>query len=343
MNNNIYIGMDLHKSTSSFCIMDKEGEILKETKIPTTREEVTKFIKALGKKNDISIALEPVSQWYVFADLLEDLGAEVHLAHPRKLKAIATSSSKTDKLDARVIADHLRTNHLPEAWHSPKEVRGWKEIVRSRSALVGIRTELKNRIHGVLFKNALTSPARNLFTKEGVTWLKNLEVEDHFRLSLDKYLLVTECLDKEIKDMEKNIRAKVQETPEMRFLKDIPGIGDILAAAIMAEIGDIKRFKSPKQLQAYAGIVPWVRNSGDKIRHGRITKIGSPWLRFAVIEATVCMARTRAGSDLKDYFLRIKKNKGSQTATVVTARKLLAIIWSVLRNERKFEARYPAI
>ena len=153
--NNIYIGMDLHKSTSSFCVMDKEGLILREQRIPTTVSEVTKFINSLGKKQSISVALEPVSQWYLYADLLEELGTDVHLANPRRLKAIATSSSKTDKIDAKVIADHLRTNHLPEAYHAPKEVRGWKELVRSRSALVKLRTETKNRIHAVLFKNGL--------------------------------------------------------------------------------------------------------------------------------------------------------------------------------------------
>jgi len=339
----IYIGMDLHKSTSSFCVMNKEGVILREQRIPTSVSEVTKFINSLGKKQAISSALEPVSQWYVYADLLEELGTEVHLAHPRKLKAIATSSSKTDKLDARVITDHLRTNHLPEAYYSPKAVRGWKELVRSRSALVKLRTETKNRVHAVLFKNGIESPVTNLFTNRGILWLRSLELEDHFKLSVEKYLSVIEHLNREIKEMEKVIKKKVSQTREMELLKSIPGIGDILSATIMAEIGEIDRFKSPKQLQAYAGIVPWVHNSGGKERNGRITKVGSTWLRYAVIESVIGMARTRKSSDLKDHFLKVKANKNYQTAAVATARKLLAIIWSVLRNDRPFQARYPAI
>lgn len=335
--------MDLHKSTTTFCAMNKEGEVLREQKIPTTQPEVTKFINSFGKNQKISIALEPVSQWYVYLDLLESLGADTHLAHPRKLKAISTSSSKTDKLDARVIADHLRTNHLPEAYCSPKHVRGWKELVRSRTALVRLRTQTKNRIHAVLFKNALVSPVRVLFTKTGIKWLESLEIESHFKLSLQKYLSVIKHLDVEIKEMEAVIKKEVTETKEMQLLKSIAGIGDILSATIIAEIGDIKRFKRPKQLQAYAGIVPRVHNSGDSKWNGKITKIGSAWLRYAVIEATVAMARTKKGSDLKDYYLRIKKNKNPKTATVATARKLLAIIWSVLKNEREFVARYPAI
>jgi len=338
-----YIGMDLHKSKSTFCVMDKEGVIQKEQEMYTTPEDVTKFVRSLGKKRKLSVALEPVSQWYLYADLLQDLGLDVHLAHPRKLKAISTATSKTDKIDAKVLADHLRTNHLPEAYFSSKEVRGWKETVRSRSALVHLRTQTKNRIHSVLFKNGLQSPRGGLFTKQGLMWLHSLELERHFMFSIEKYLSVMYHLNCEIKKMETVVKQTVKETKEMELLKSIPGIGDILSAGIIAEIGDVKRFKSPKQLQAYSGLVPWVRNSGGKQWSGHLTKQGSRWLRYCVIEATVALARTKASSDLKDYYLRVKGRKDQKTAVVATARKLLAIIWSVLHNEQKFEARFPAI
>ena len=339
----IFVGMDLHKKRSAFCVMNKEGEIQKEQEMYTTREDVTKFIKSLGKKHPISIVLEPVSQWYVYVDLLDALGVDVHLAHPRKLKAIATSTSKTDKLDARVLVDHLRTNHLPEAYCSSKKVRGWKEIVRSRSALVRSRTQLKNRIHAVLFKNGLVSPVGTLFTKRGTDWLNSLELEFHFMLSIKSYLYTIDHLNIQIKEIEKEIKKMTKGTKEMKLVKTIPGIGDILAVTIMAEIGEIERFNSYKQLQAYSGLVPWVRNSGGKEWSGHLTKQGSAWLRYAVVEAAVIVARTTKSSDVKDYYLRIKNRKDSKTAAVATARKILAIIWSVLKNEREFKAHYPAI
>ncbi len=335
--------MDLHKSTSTFCVMDKEGNIKREQQVATSHSDIKRFFNSLGKNQKSSLAMEPVSQWYTYADFIESLGVEVHLAHPRKLKAIATATSKTDKLDARVLADHLRTNHLPEAYFSPKEVRGWKETVRSRSALVNMRTQTKNRIHAVLFKNGLKSPFVSLYTKRGIEWLKMQKMEPHFKLSIEKYLSVIEHLDDEIKDMENVIKQTVKETKEMSLLKTIPGIGDILSATIMAEIGEIERFKTYKQLQAYAGLVPWVRNSGGKQWSGHLTKQGSAWLRFASVEAVVKIKCTRKSSDLKDYYLRIQKNKNNKTAVVATARKLLAIVWSVLQNEREFKARYSAI
>ena len=341
--NTIYIGMDLHKSTSSFCVMNKEGEILQEQRTPTTPESITRFIKSLGKKNKISIAFEPVSQSWRYFDLFEDLGLDTHPVNPRRLKAIATATSKTDKLDAQVLADHLRTNHLPESYIPPKKVRGWKEIIRNRSSLVGLRTQAKNRIHSTLFKNGLVSPYQTLWSKRGIEWLQAQDLDTHFKLTIEKQLSVIAFLDKEIKDIEKVIKETVKETKEMQLLKTIPGVGDIFSITIMSEIGDINRFKSYKKLQSYAGLVPWVRNSGGKTWSGHITKVGSSWLRYAVIELAVSIARTRKGSDLKDYYLKVKHNKNGKTAVVATARKSLAIIWSVLHNEREFEARYPAI
>ena len=341
--NKIYIGMDLHKSTSSFCVMNKEGEILKEQRIATTPESITRFIKSLGKKNKISITFEPVSQSWRYIDIFEEMNLDIHPANPRKLKAIATATSKTDKLDARVLADHLRTNHLPESYIPPKEVRGWKELVRNRSSLVRLRTQAKNRIHSALFKNGLASPFQTLWTARAKKWLRTLELESHFMLTIEKQLSVIEHLDKEIKDVEKTIKEIVKETKQMQLLKTIPGVGDIFAITIMSEIGDIRRFKNYKKLQSYAGLAPWVRNTGGKTWTGHITKRGSAWLRYAVIELAVSIARTRKSSDLKDYYLKVKRNKGGKTATVATARKSLAIIWAVLHNERKFEARYPAI
>ena len=148
----IYIGMDLHKRTSNFCAMTKDGEILRETKIPTIKEEVEKFINSFGKQEDLKIVLEPVSQSGFYADLLENLGVEVHLAHPKRVKAIAFAKVKTDSIDAKVLADLLRSNMLPESYHSPKEFRLLKEKARSRMSLVEIRTQLKTKCTEFFFE-----------------------------------------------------------------------------------------------------------------------------------------------------------------------------------------------
>jgi transposase len=124
----LFIGMDLHKNTSTFCVKDKFGKLVASEKILTDKNDVSRFICSLkGQSSNLSLVLEPVSQWYYYADLIEKLGIDVHLAHPMKVKAIASARVKTDKIDASVLCDLLRTNLLPEAYLSPIEVRGWKE------------------------------------------------------------------------------------------------------------------------------------------------------------------------------------------------------------------------
>lgn len=338
----IYIGMDLHKKTTNFCAMTKEGNILKETKIPTVSFEVEKFIKSFGKKEDLKVVLEPVSQSAFYADLLESLGAEVHLAHPKRVKAIAFAKVKTDEIDAKVLADLLRSNLLPESYHAPIEVRLLKEKSRSRMSLVKMRTELKNKIHGILFRNAIVYPKTTLFTKQGRTWLDHLDLSLEFRNHLNSNLKIIDSVNREIEAMEKDIKNTVVQNNSLTLLKTIPGVGDITALTILSEVGDINRFSDPKKLHSYAGLVPKVHSSGESSRYGSITKEGSRFLRYIMIETAhhqLLLKRKLVG--LKWYYQRLANRKNNQTAAVATARKLLTIVWKVLKEERPYQERLP--
>ena len=338
----IYIGMDLHKRTSNFCAMTKDGEILRETKIPTIKEEVEKFINSFSKKEHLKIVLEPVSQSGFYADLLENLGVEVHLAHPKRVKAIAFAKVKTDKIDAKVLADLLRSNLLPESYHSPKEFRLLKEKARSRMSLVEIRTQLKNKVHGILFRNAIVYPKTTLFTKQGRAWLKDLDLSLEYKNHLNSNLTIIDSIDKEIKNIEKDFKKTVIENKSLTLLKTIPGIGEVTAMTILSEIGDINRFPDPRHLHSYAGLVPRVYASGESSKYGRITKEGSKFLRYVMVETAhhqLLLKRSLVG--LKWYYKRIASRKNNQTAAVATARKLLTIVWKVLKEERPYQERLP--
>jgi transposase len=337
-----YIGMDLHKKTSNFCVMTKDGEILRETKIPTIKEEVEKFINSFGKKEHIKIVLEPVSQSGFYADLLESLGVEVHIAHPKRVKAIAFAKVKTDKIDAKVLADLLRSNLLPESYHSPKEFRLLKEKARSRMSLVEIRTQLKNKVHGILFRNAIVYPKTTLFTKQGRVWLEGLDLREEYRSHLNSNLAIIDSINKEIKLIESDFKKTVIENKSLSLLRTIPGIADITAMTILSEIGDINRFPDPKHLHSYAGLVPRVSASGESSRYGRITKEGSKYLRYVMVEIAhhqLLLKRSLVG--LKWYYQRIASRKNNQTAAVATARKLLTVVWKVLKEERPYQERLP--
>lgn len=222
--NKLFIGMDLHKNSSAFCVKDKEGNIFDERKIATNPYEVQKYINGF-KESELSLVVEPVSQWYFYADLLEKLNVDVHLANPLKVKSIASARIKTDKIDAAVLCDLLRTNLLPEAYFSKPEIRFWKEMVRFRASLINLRTQTKNKIHAVVFKNGLAFNATRLFGKAGRNWLKSLRLPEQFQMSLEKYLNLVEYLDKLIGEADKKIeekeevRARPQRLPQENFLR----------------------------------------------------------------------------------------------------------------------------
>ena len=188
INNKLFVGMDLHKNSSTFCVKDYEGNTVRREKTLTDKNQIRDFMQSLGQP--ASIVLEPVSQWYTYADMLEELGHDVHLAHPLKVKAIASARIKTDKIDANVLADLLRANLLPEAYFAKKEVRSWKELVRFRASLLNIRTQVKNKVNAILHKHALRHNFSNLFGKAGRLWLQTLTLEEPFRHNLTHIMVL---------------------------------------------------------------------------------------------------------------------------------------------------------
>jgi transposase len=338
----LFIGMDLHKNTSTLCVKDKEGEEILSRKILTDKNSVREFINEVKEQSDnLSLVLEPVSQWYCYADLIENLGVDVHLAHPMRVKAIAAARVKTDKIDAGVLCDLLRGNLLPEAYFSPVDVRSWKEQCRFRASLLNLRTQVKNKIHAILFKHALRHNFSNLFGKGGRAWLASLKLKEPFQANLDKYLLLVDQFTDLVSQAEQIIQATVVNNPQANLLISIPGISYCSALTIMGEIGDINRFCSAKKLQGYAGLVPSTYASGDKQVHGRITKQGSKWLRWIMIEAAYHQERCKKIPGFGSYYLSIKKRRGTKTAAVATARKLLAVVWRLLKDNRPYEVDAP--
>ncbi|MFA6295582.1 MAG: IS110 family transposase [Candidatus Paceibacterota bacterium] len=329
--------MDLHKKTSTFVVKEKFGRVLEKKKLNTDREEITDF---LSPYQGAELVVEPVSQWYVYADLIQKLGINVHLAHPMKVKAIAFAKVKTDSIDAGVLCDLLRADLLPEAYFSPKEVRTWKETARFRVSLVQMQTQTKNKIHSILFKNAIISPHQSLFGTNGREWLKKLSLPEPFAFHLTEYLKLLDDIALRIEEAEKEVIMKVSNHPQAKLLCTIPGIGYISALTIIAEIGDIHRFVCAKKLMGYAGLVPSTYSSGDKVRHGKITRLGSMWLRTILIECAHRQPRYKQSGSVKDFYDHILLTKEVKTAAVATARKLCAVIWRMLMDNRPFE-KYP--
>lgn len=333
-----YIGMDLHKNSSTFAVKDKDGNIVDNSKITTEPSAIKGYLR---KYPNAKITFEPVSQWYFYGDLIQDLGLDLKVAHPKKVKAIASARVKTDKIDANVLADLLRTNLLPEAYFASPEVRFWKEMVRFRASLIHLRTQVKNKIHSILFKNALRHPFSNLYGKAGRKWLESLDLNEHYSFNLDRYLELLDSLDRLIGEADKKIEATVQDNEQARLLTSIPGISYCSALTIVGEIGDINRFPSAKKLQGYAGLAPSTYASGDRVAHGKITKEGNRWLRWTMVEVAQRQLLCKKNPGFGWYYRRVKQRKGSGAAAVATARKLLAVVWRILKDKRPFETAPP--
>lgn len=335
----LFIGMDLHKNTSNFCVKDRDGSVITEAKVITDRSQLTQFVRRFDAP--LSLVMEPVSQWYTFADMFQKLGVDVRLAHPMRVKAIASARIKTDKIDAGVLCDLLRANLLPEAYFAPQEARSWKELVRFRASLLNLRTQVKNKVHAILFKHALKHNFSNLFGVAGTNWLSNLRLDEPFHTALTEYLSLIKNLNERVDRAGEMVERMVGEHPQAKLLTSIPGVSYVSALTIMGEIGDIHRFPEAKKLMGYAGLAPSTYASADKVRHGRLTKTGSKWLRYIMIEVAQHQQLCKKNPGFGFYYLRMKKRKGTGPAAAATARKMLAVVWRLLTDNREWQATPP--
>jgi transposase len=327
-----YIGVDLHKKTCYVTVMNLDGKIKKQTEISTDDKIVSKFFK---RYSDVPVAVESTMNWIPFYENLESLGCKVSLSNPLQTKAIASARIKNDKVDSRILADLLRTNLLPTAYIQPRKIRDLKELVRERAHFVQMRTQIKNKIHSLLFKTNNRHDFTNLYGKAGMKWLSGLELRDVYRQELDRYM---ETL-KHLNEQADKISAIIENTAKLDFdcqlLMTIPGIGYYSALMIKSEIGDIYRFRSAAKLCSYAGLIPSTYASADKVRTGRITKRGSKWLRRTLIDAVTSGSRNH--NRIGAFYKKLKKSKGTGKAKVAAGRKLCSVIHAMLTDQVPFK------
>ena len=328
----LYTGVDYHRSFSYLTTMNEKGEVVTQKKLPSNGK-IVDFLKSFGES--MQIAIEATPSWYWLYDYLEDVGFEVKLSHPLKTKAIAYAKVKTDKVDSATLAHLLRSNLLPLSYVPEKPIRLNRELLRYRASLVKIQTGVKNKIHTILAKNNVNHGYSDLFGKEGMVFLHSLTIPENYKIALEGYLAVLDTVRREIRAASKKVQELAEENHDALLLMGIPGMGYYSALLTASEIGDVKRFRSAKQLCAYAGLVPSTHASGNTCFHGHITKQGSRWLRWILIEAAIHAVK-RPGM-LRRFYFKIEKRKGGQIAKVAAARKLLEWIYHILRDGRTYQ------
>jgi transposase len=322
------VGIDLHRNRSHIAVIDCKGELSLSRRIVNDRETFLELLD--GLEGESQIAVEATYGWEWLAELLEDAGYEIHLAHPLRTRAIAAARVKTDAVDARTLAHLLRADLLPEAYVAPRELRDLRELLRHRIALTRIRSALKNRVHAILAKHGITRQHSDLFGKGGRRFLDELQLREAPRRRLDSLLALIDDFDREIQATTAEIDQRAKADDRVDVLTQIRGVGPYTAMLIIAEVGEIERFPDARHLCAWAGLTPTVRSSDGKARLGHISRQGSPALRWALVEAA--QKCTAGGGPLRESFERIAKRRGRKIAKVAVARQILTLSYYGLRD-----------
>jgi transposase len=274
------------------------------------------------------VVVEATYGWYWAADVLADAGAVVHLAHPLGVKGFAYRRVKNDERDAADLADLLRMGRLPEAWIAPPEVRGLRETIRHRSKLVALRSGLKAQVHAVLAKQGVRVTMSDLFDTGGQKLLDGVELDAPFHARVGSLRRLIDAFTFEIDILTKRSSAELKTHPGFQAIQAIRGVGPVLAAIFVAEIGDVRRFARPQQLCSWAGMTPKHHESDAKVHRGRITKQGNPLVRWAAVEAV----QTLREGPIGHARVRIGERRGTGIGKVAAARKLLTLVFYGLRD-----------
>jgi len=341
----IFIGLDVHVRNSYLHVSDRQGRRLAHGRVGNTLGAFAEFLGPFETQQPIVASLESTTNSRAVHRLLERYGQEAgidltaQVLDARRLRVIAQSVCKNDRVDAAVLNELTRSNlKLPTCYVPDDEVFALREHLRSRSDLVRMRTMVKNRIHSVLHRRGVLVPAKlDLFTKAGRAWLQAVELDQAGRSILGRYLETFEAIGAVIKQSDhdlKKLTGQDRWCKPCALLQTMPGVGLITALTVLAELGDLERFRSRSAVANYAGLVPVVRDSNDKRYRGSITKQGSTHLRHVLMEAAwVAVGRS---AKYAQVYERVAGRKHKMIAIVAVARKMLEDAFIMLKQGRVF-------
>jgi len=315
-----YIGIDLHKAFFQACAVTPSGERRWERRFPRTTDGIAQFV-ARGVGPQQAIAVEASGPTWAFVDALAPTGAAVCVVDPRKTKLKAGFAAKTDRLDARRLADALRRESVVSIYIPPPALRELREVCRGRHQVVRLRTRLAQMIRSLLLRcDAGEPPGTRLYAPRALAWLTQVQLAPEADRQLRRLERLYRAIHTDAQAADAEVKDRAAADPIAGALAGMTGLGPVLALTIRAEVGDIRRFANGPALASYAGLVPRVDRSADRAYHGRITKDGSPWLRWALVEAAMpAMKRTDATGR---WARRLAVRKGGAKARVALARVL---------------------
>ncbi len=332
-----YAGLDVASKGSFVYVKDKKGNKVESGEIVTTRKGLQTFFEKYGDKK-IIVAVEASCSTRWIYDLLTRMGIDVYVVNPNKVKAIAESKRKTDKIDAKILSELLRIDALPERVRMAEgKDRELRDLIQARFHVIKSYTSLMNYLRGLLRQEGVRIPAREFKSTGYAERLNKQRLPEHVREIVTRYAVTISGMLEEKDKLEEKI--KQYRTKEIELIKTIPGMGEISSRTIQAAIGDIKRFKHAKQLTSYCGLVPTVYASGERVEYGHITREGRSEVRRVGIQCAHALLHSKAleTQPLRKWWMHIARRRGVKTALVALARKLITITFYVLRDQKEYD------
>jgi transposase len=335
-----YIALDIHKYYSVVAGVDREGkEVLSACRVEHT--ELEDWLKKHLLATDRAVIESTTNAWHVY-DLLEPLVGEVLVANPIKVKQIACARVKTDKKDTFILARLLAANLVPTVWVPPKHVRELRQLISHRRRMAGMHTQVVNRMNSVAHRHHLNHPKGKDFQPKNTLWQQDESLSRLEKIQLELDMETRAHLEKQIERMTRELGRMSHEEPwasEMLYLMQVAGCGVVTGMTILAAIGDITRFESPKALASYSGLTPGLEQSGVKLRGKGITKEGRRELRWVMVE--VAWRAVKADPHWKKYFEELKRRMHPNQAIVAIARHLLTMVWYLLTRHEPYSHYSP--
>jgi transposase len=333
--------MDVHRSFAQIAVVEN-GLCRDEGKIGVKPEDLRAWAESFLRPTDL-VALEATTNSDAIANFLRPLVAKVVVSNPRKTRAIAEAKVKTDKVDARILAQLLAVDFLPSTWVADDRTQLLRRLTVRRDHLVKHRTRLKNQTHAILARNLVpTCPHADMFSGVGRRWLAKQDMPADERRSVEALLRQIDFHNEELKALERDIATQAVNDNVIARLMTVPGINVTVAVSIVAAVGDFKRFETPSQLVSYLGLNPRVHQSGNgPAVHGRITKTGRSHARGMLVEAA--FAASKAPGPLRAFYRRVHTRRGFQIATVATARKLIVLCWHLITKGEDYAFARPSL
>jgi transposase len=328
-----YVGIDWGYERAMWCARGRGGTIADEGPVPADADGLMRLVGRLGP--DVKGCIEMMSGAVWVRDQLSACGWDVEVADARKAKALAPLACKTDKVDARVLAELARRDLVPAVWIPSLTERELRERLRRRMHLVRLRTSAKARVFGLLSQWGVRVKLNRLRQPDGLELLAQRGVPAVWRRSVEEALRVIDLLDERIAPLDRELDPLARSDARVRLLETIPGVGALLGLTLASEIGDVARFASARKLVGYSGLAPRVKQSGKSSRTGPLTKTGPRTLRWAAVEAA--QSCWRESNPWHPLYRDVSQRQGKGQAKAAVARKVLIAGWHVLARQEPFK------